>query len=350
MLALSLTVAVAGGVFPSPAAANPALDPALDAALDAIAPELQKRASICTVEMKDGKPQFAWTHYKGQEQGLAVDFWPASTVKLYTVVAALEQLNDLGVPMDSALIFEHQEKDGRWVLDCARGMREMMSEIFRRSSNEDYTLLLRFCGIDRINSQFLIPGRGFPHSALMRGYVLGRPYGYVREEPQRITVRAADGTTKTVEHTWSGKSWSQERGATVIDAATGNCTSTHELAECLRRVMFHEHLPESDRYRLTAEQLQFLREGGGGLAGLNNKEAGAFAWKDAAETVFPKALFYHKGGQISTYSLDLACIDDRANSGKCFVMCVSTSSGQEKAASEMARRIAEWVRDRAGVK
>ena len=34
----------------------------------------------------------------------------------------------------------------------------MLSETFRRSSNEDYTLLLRMVGLDRLNSRFLIPG------------------------------------------------------------------------------------------------------------------------------------------------------------------------------------------------
>ena len=321
-----------------------AADPALDAALDTVSPGLLKRASVCTVEEVAGQPLFTWHHY--QDQGAATDFWPASTIKIYTVIAALELINELGLPLDSALIFEHQEKDGRWTLDCARSLREMISEVFRRSSNEDYTLLLRFCGIDRINTSFLTPARGFLHSALMRGYVLGRPYGYVREKPQRITVRAADGTTKTVEHTWSGKSYSKERGATILDPETGNCSSTHELAECLRRVLFHEQIEESSRYRLTTEQLQFLRHGGGGLTGLENKEAGDFAWKGAADSLFPQAKYYHKGGQISSYSLDLACIDDRANSGKCYLLCISINSGADQPITEMARKAAEWAKAR----
>ncbi len=60
----------------------------------------------------------------------------------------------------------------------------------------------------------------------MRGYVKARPWAYVREEPQRIRLFAPDGTrSEPIEHTWSGRSWSRERGATVIDAATGNVTS-----------------------------------------------------------------------------------------------------------------------------
>jgi hypothetical protein len=223
----------------------------------------------------------------------------------------------------------------------------MTSEVFRRSSNEDYTLQLRFVGIDHVNTRFLIPERGFDHSALMRGYVRGRPYEYVRHEPQRITVRSPDGTTKVIEHTWSGTSYAQQRGATVISSTTGNCSSTHEMAECLRRIMFHEHLPEGARYRLTAAQLRFLREGGHGLVGLETGKPGAFAWKDALDGVFPDARFYHKGGQISTHTLDLAYLDDPA-SGIRFILAVAAASGEPDTVRAMAKRIGAWIKDSAG--
>ena len=85
----------------------------------------------------------------------------------------------MGLPLDVTVEFEHQTPDGKWVMDCARTMREMLSETFLRSSNEDYTLLLRMTGRDHINSKFLIPERGFKKSALMRGYVTRRPYVYL---------------------------------------------------------------------------------------------------------------------------------------------------------------------------
>ncbi|NJK46478.1 MAG: hypothetical protein HC933_21520 [Pleurocapsa sp. SU_196_0] len=49
-------------------------------------------------------------------------------------------------------------------------------------------------GRDAINSQFLTPERGFKKSALMRGYVTARPWVYIATEPQRITLRAPDGS------------------------------------------------------------------------------------------------------------------------------------------------------------
>jgi hypothetical protein len=329
------------------------VDANLDERLDAIAPEIRKWASVCVVTRDAGNtPVFTWHGYR--ETADALDFWPASTIKLYAVVAALELLNAQQFPLETALIFEHRANDGRWVLDGARTMPAMMTEFFRRSSNVEYTLLLRFVGIDRMNTEFLIPEKGFPHAALMRGYVLGRPYGYVREEPQRITLRSADGRTAQIEHTWSGRSFSEERGATVFDARTGNVTSARELAECLRRILFHEELPERERYRLTPDQLAFLRSGGAGLTGLENKGSPSdpMAWTNALETVFPKARFFHKTGVISNFALEVAAVDDRAESGKYFIFVPVAGAGSEtkpetgqKIVGRMSRTIGEWVRD-----
>ncbi len=323
-------------------------DDALAAALNTIAPGKTKWASVCVITNgSDGKPAFTWHDYRGT--ATRTDFWPASTIKLYAVIAALELLHERGHKLDTTLTFEHREKDA-WHLDCARTMREMISAIFQRSSNEDYTLMLRVTGIDRINTHFLTPGRGFPRSALMRGYVKGRPWEYVREEPQRITLISTDGAKRDIiEHTWSRRSYSAERGCTVIDAQTGNLTSPRELADCMRRLMFHEHIPAPERHRISNDMLHFLRHGGAGLTGLETKhlDSGPAAWLGGADTIFPKARFYHKCGVISTHALEVAFIDDTANVGPQYILVPVINVGGkegEKIVSEMSRAIAQWMR------
>tara|TARA_Y100001934_G_C12349147_1_gene774384 strand:- start:720 stop:1733 length:1014 start_codon:yes stop_codon:yes gene_type:complete len=308
-----------------------------DSVINGVSPEIDKWASVCIVERGETNPSFKWFHYR--DSAKAVNFWPASTIKLYTVVAAFELLNELHMPLDSIVVFERNNGDD-WLLDTARAMPEMVSEIFRRSSNEDYTLLLRMVGIDRVNTRFLIDSKGFQSSALMRGYVRNRPYLYVRTEPQRITVRTLTGEGKTIEHKWSGRSYSKERGATILSETTGNCTSTRELAECLRRVLFHEHLPVEDRYHLTSEQLTFLRKGREGLTGLMNPK-GFVA--ESARQIFPNAIFYHKEGLISNYSLDLAYVDDSQQSGKRYIISIAANSGKETTVKAMSLAIASWV-------
>lgn len=330
-------------------------DEAFDKALDAVAPGVKKWATVCVVT-KDaaGKPSFAWTDYR--DTGDKQDFWPCSTIKLYTVVAALELLTEKGFPLDTVVTFSHREKadGGPWVTDSSRTVREMVSEVFRRSSNEDYTLLLRMVGIDRLNTKFLIPGKGFQHSALMRGYVLGRPWVYKREEPQRIQLTAADGSkSETIEHTWSGHSYAAGRGATIIDSKTGNVTTSRDLVECLRRILYSEALPENERYAITPDMLDFLRYGGGGLTGLENKgaDSGPDAWTDATEKIFPKARFYHKCGLIETYALEIAAVDDSAQGGPVYLLAPVLAAGSaakpepgDKTIGTMSLKIAEWVK------
>jgi hypothetical protein len=332
---------------PPPGAAS-----VLDAVIDPVAPGVAKWATVVLVRDKQGVPDFEWYHYRGRPD--ARDFWPASTIKLYAVLAALEYLHELGFSLDTVLVFEHQAPDGHWVLDTARSVRELLSETFRRSSNEDYTLLLRFVGLDRLNTRFLVPAKGFEGSALMRGYVKPetRPWGYVREEPQRITLRSAEGRTATVTHEWGGRFYAEERGCTVLDARTGNVTTTRDLAECLRRLFFHETLAESERYALSGDQLEFVRHGDGAYAGLETvaPESGPSGWTGAVADVFPRARYFHKAGLISNYALEAAYVDDTAQSGRRFLFVVAVNAGSasqpangETLVRDMARRIALWV-------
>ncbi len=322
-------------------------DAAFDAAVDKAAPDITRRATVIIADKQaDGSLKFRTTHYK--DDAAASDFWPASTIKLYAALAALEQVHELGFKLDVSVTFEHKDDKGAWILDSARTVREMLSEVFIRSSNEDYTLLLRMTGRDAINSKFLTPERGFKKSALMRGYVTARPWVYLPAEPQRITLRAPDGTTKTVEHTWGGRSWSEERGATIFDAKTGNVTTTEDMANCLRRVIFHEQVPEAERFRISQEMVDFLRYGGGGLTGLETKgkEGGAFAWQKSGEEIYPKARFFHKGGWITNYGLDLACLDDRAQSGRAVILAAAVNTGKEDTIRALCRGLLEWAKAR----
>jgi hypothetical protein len=325
----------------------------LDEAIDAVAPGIRKWATVCLVnESTGGKTVFEWIDYR--DTGTKTDFWPASTVKLFTAVAACELLNARNLDLDTTATFEHEEL-GQWRTDCARTVREMISEIFRRSSNEDYTLLLRLCGIDSLNTDFLTSERGFPATALMRGYTAEQPWRYSQRERQRITLHSeAKAPVQVIQHLWSGRDYGAERGITVLFAENGNLTSPRVLCDCLRRVLFHEVLPASDRFRISSGQALFLKEGSpGGFHGLETKvgEKGPDAWQRAWAEVFPKARHFQKSGLISTYALDLCCIDDRANGGPCFLLCAALNAGHatkpvdgEQLVSQLTRAIALWVR------
>ena len=111
-------------------------------------------------------------------------------------------------------------------------------------------------------------------------------------------------------------------------------------------MLFHEHIPEAERYRISPEMLDFLRYGGGGLCGLETKgkDGGAFAWQKSGEQVYPQARFFHKGGWISSYGLDLACLDDRAKSGRAVILAASVSTGKEDTIRALCRGLLEWAK------
>ena len=117
------------------------------------------------------------------------------------------------------------------------------------------------------------------------------------------------------------------------------------MTDCLRRLFFHEHLPENDRFHLTTEQLQFLREGGDGWTGLRTEKAGPFAWTGAVEKVFPKARYYHKAGSISNYTLDTAYIEDADSSTRFFLTVAANAGEPPDTVREMARAIAQWIKE-----
>ena len=78
--------------------------------------------------------------------------------------------------------------------------------------------------------------------------------------------------------------------------------------------------------------------------------SGPHGWKEGAEVVFPKARYFHKCGVISNYALELAYVDDAANSGKRFILVPVVAAGSEtkpergeKLVSRMSRAICEWV-------
>ncbi|HAQ99520.1 MAG TPA: hypothetical protein DCR61_09220, partial [Verrucomicrobiales bacterium] len=93
----------------------------LDSIIDSIDPDISKWASLVIAHNTEGQTEFDWHYYRNSRE--TVDFWPASTIKIYTVVAALEYLNELKRPLDSTLVFERQTDD-LWHLDTARTMRE----------------------------------------------------------------------------------------------------------------------------------------------------------------------------------------------------------------------------------
>ena len=60
---------------------------------------------------------------------------------------------------------------------------------------------------------------------------------------------------------------------------------------------------------------------------------------DGGKEIFPLARYYHKVGVISNEVLELAVVDDRAQSGKAWIFCLRAGTGKEKVMVDLCRAV-----------
>ena len=146
-------------------------------------PNHQVWAHLIYLDREEADLRFVHRGYR--ETSDAQDFWPASTIKMFTATAALEILADHDFSVDAMATF-YRETNGRWVEDVTLS--------FRKSSIEPSIVprtkpirLASFAGLDWLNRDFPSPDKGFRRTALMRGYVTAdqRPWAFIQSEAQR---------------------------------------------------------------------------------------------------------------------------------------------------------------------
>jgi len=247
-------------------------------------------------------------------------WWPASSVKIYAAVAALEQLHEMGFPITAWLTFEYE--DGPVTLR----MDQLIRQALELSSNAAFDRLVEFVGSDRINTEFFVPENGFEDTVFLRAYA-GRhtdeesgagtnrfsPRIVVRRGPRQRVIPAREG-----------------RGDYSCPNH-GNCTTLFELAEVMRRIMLHDELPEALRYDLDAHDLRVLR---GALAVARNRELAELVREGFGET--PVEIF-HKPGFAYRQVTDVIYVH-RTDTNERYVIAMSSRPGR-RALDSAARTI-----------
>ena len=326
-------------IIPIDAPLPPSLDH-LDTVIDLAAPDQRVWAQVIHVTSRGEQPLFISRDYT-PTQGRA-DFWPASTIKMYTATATLELINQAGFSIDATLGFQRLI-EGEWVEEVDISVREVVRRTFDCSSNETYTLLLRFTGVDWLNTEFFTPAHGFNHTALMRDYVTddARPWSYQLSEAQRISIR--EGSREVIrEHQWSGRSYADERGCTIYNTrGDANCTSAGDMAEHMRRVIFHEQLPEGQRFEISAPLLDWYR-GDTRERILNNTQGDNCGGPvySGIRRVFNQPILHHKEGLVSEYRGTMHHVhDEESNTEYVASLMIDSPSEQviEKLSEELAR-------------
>jgi hypothetical protein len=295
-------------------------------------------ASLVYVQEGSDGPEFQTHAYADTAD--RTDFWVASTIKIYTATAALMLLDEHGLSLDTdATFYRRADPADAWTEDTTVSVRQMIFDVFDHSSNSDYTLLLRLAGIDWLSTELFTPENGLEGTALLVGYVSDRPYRYDRDEEQRIVLSDGGDPIERI-HLWSGTEYDDLVGCEFQYGPRANCSPPAEMAEHMRRLMFHEWLPPDEQFAVDPAHLDWMRYGDADGPVMNQADS---PWADGIRNVFPDAEYQHKAGRVSDYALDLHHVDDVASDTR-FTAAVVTESSSTAAYDAISEELTRMLR------
>lgn len=175
------------------------------------------------------------------------NWWPASTVKLFAAVAAMETWRRQGVPITAKARYLYADHPVTVTL------RDVLWLAIQQSNNRAFDQLFEYVGFDAMHRWFQDPRVGLTDTVMLRSY--GKKH---------INPDTGKGTSRL-----SPKIVVQSQPPLVMRARRGrlnrtcpdqgNCTTLYDLASAMWRVMLHERLPNAERFHLRARDLTVLR-------------------------------------------------------------------------------------------
>ncbi len=195
--------------------------------------------------------------------GLAarVDGWnPASTIKLYAAVSAIERLDRLGYGPDTTVTFHYPRGDKTFTLE------KLFEDAVHWSNNLAHNRMVQLAGFDQLNGpNGTLKRAGLHQSAIMRAYASGDwvAEGHAKSlrAAPRITLRQpSSGRYKARKNTLPAS-----EGKAQTECRNAACTSISDLGKMMCRLMLHEQLPAAHRLQLgkgatQGPMLAFLRQ------------------------------------------------------------------------------------------
>lgn len=213
-------------------------------------------------------------------------FYPASTVKMPVSFLALEYINELkqkypSINEYSAIQFDSVAPPQRpeWIDMCAPtglpNVAHYIEKVFSVSDNNAYNRLYELVGQDYINDKLIEKGVFRNSRIRTRVGVSGfdtesnkytNPYRILDENGQVLyeqnELYALYSDFPIVKNTSKGQGYYDDDMDTIIynpfDMSEKNFINIFDLQQSLERVIFPEIFPESQRFKLTEEQYDFL--------------------------------------------------------------------------------------------
>ena len=229
--------------------------------------------------------------YRGT--GDDVSNWnPASTVKLFAAIAAMKKADSLGFTGNAEIQFGKAEH--------TRQLKSLIQDALGPSNNIAYDFLATFVGHDELNGNFFTRGNGFQRTALRRAYESSRwmQMGFSSSFAPSPRLLITEGS----------KSRTIDARLGTIDGGcySAACTSLHDLAEAMRRLMLQEQLPGSQSFRLKPASLTLIRN-----VLRSARPRGQEVVDAIDESAFgPGTQFYHKAGYAGDWFSDNIFVKD----------------------------------------
>ena len=258
-------------------------------------------------------------------------WWPASAVKLLAAVAALERLSGWGFGPTATVTFHYREKD---LGDVTLSVEDLVRAALIPSDNTAYDRLVEIAGYEWLNEVFLSDAYGLGASVLQRGY--GGRHRYA--DSNRGSLQNAPRITLT-EGTRTAELPASQSRKSYRCPEQGNCVPLRDLAECLRKVMLHEKLPDGERFKLDSKHLALLR---GALGAPRDRGLGVV---NGLEKAFgaERLVLHHKAGFALQWFCDNVFVQDTLT-GRKWLVAMANRPGRE-ALDEISGHIGLILRD-----
>jgi len=251
-------------------------------------------------------------------------FYPASTIKFPIAILALEKLNTI----------ENTSKDSQYTIEGNPEKLQFskeISKVFAVSDNEASTNLLEFLGFDSVNESMKAKGlQPFRLSHRVSGSdprsLATKPILLYKNDGSKLQIPAVSSQPSiplNLKNIKKGigyiKNDSLVNGS--FDFSSKNYYPLETLHNTMKRIVFPETFKESERFKLTEKDRQFILFSMQNLpknAGYNSTEyydgyCKFFMFGDTKDTIPTNIKIYNKVGDAYGTMIDCAYIVDAEN-------------------------------------
>lgn len=264
-------------------------------------------------------------------QGTAHDrdnWWPASNVKIFSAVAMLEWLSAREFGPAAKITFKYEGKSHSTTVD------RLLRKAITQSNNRSFDQTVEVVGCEWLNQIFLTARNGLRRTVLLRSYSHRVPSkdfpdeGTLRDSPPIVVMedsrkKTLDARRDAGDYVELGCRGIEEPDQQRAQSREGNCTTPWELMEIMRRIMMHEHIPRSERFELSPDNLTLIREA---LAG--DRERGNNVVEGLAKGLSKRALFHHKPGYAMKWMSDIVFVQ-LPETGERFIVFLADYPGRK---------------------